>query len=101
MKKPEHILSGLVDIAERLGLCVRYERLFYEEIDVRSGRCRINGRQVLLIDKKLPVEQKIEILSRELRAMNLDEIYIKPWFRSFLGSEEQAEERSNSPGQNE
>ncbi len=78
------ILAGLEEVAERLGLTVRYERLGDDEFDVKSGRCRLKGRNILMIERRLDLKGRIDVLSRELRPMNLSGIFIKPFLRAVL-----------------
>ncbi|MEW5723380.1 MAG: hypothetical protein AB1896_09755 [Thermodesulfobacteriota bacterium] len=53
-----------------------------------SGRCRIKGRDLLLVDRRLDTAARLEVLASELRRMDLGGIYIKPYLRSYLkGSE--------------
>jgi hypothetical protein len=83
------ILAGLEDLAERMGLKVRYERLGDDEVNVRSGRCRLRGEEIILMDRRLRPAGRIEILRRELGSMDLADIFIKPYLRAIL--EETAE----------
>ena len=78
------ILSGLEDLAERMGLRVRYERLEDDEVEVRSGRYRLRGEDILLMDRRLEPAARIKVLRTELLGMNLAGIYIKPYLRAFL-----------------
>lgn len=81
---PRVILSGLEEIAVRLGLKVRYEKLGDDEFEVKSGRFRLQGEDVILLDRRLDVKARIEVISRELARLDLTGIYIKPFLRGFL-----------------
>ena len=83
------IQTGLEEVAERLGMTIRYERLGDDDFEVKSGRCRLKGRNMLLIERRLDLKERIEVLRRELRPMNLSGIYIKPFLRAVI---EEAEE---------
>jgi len=78
------ILKGLEDLAERLGVKVSYERLENDDIEVRSGRYRLRGQNVLLVDRRLDMAGRIDVLRRELRQMNLAAVYVKPYLRAML-----------------
>lgn len=67
-----------------MGVAVRYERLGYEDLDVSSGRCRIHGQDIILIDRKTDTFQRIQLLLRELRQMDLTDVFIKPYLRVIL-----------------
>lgn len=80
------ILSGLEEVARRLGLEVRYEALRGDEVDLKSGRCRLKGKEILFIDQTLNLTERINVLVSELARMNLTGIYIKPYLRALLQS---------------
>ena len=56
--EPKTILKDLEDVAERLGWQIRYENLGGEDFDVSSGRYRLRGEKVILIDKRMAVNKK-------------------------------------------
>jgi hypothetical protein len=85
--KPKVILSGLEQVAEQAGLKVRYERLGDDEFEARSGRCRVRGQEILLIERRLDLAARIEVLVKELGRMDLSGIYIKPFLREILDQE--------------
>ena len=78
------LLAGLEETALRLGLTVRYERLGDDQTEVKSGRCRLKGEEFILVDRRLSVTERVEVLSRELKKADLSGIYIKPFLRSLL-----------------
>ena len=80
----EKLLLELEEMALKMGVAVRYERLVYEDLDVASGRCRIRGQEVILIDRKMDTPKRVQLLLRELRQMDLTNVYIKPYLRVIL-----------------
>ena len=85
--EPKMILSGLEDLAERLGLKIRYEGLGDDEVEVRSGRCRLKGEEIILMDRRLDTAGRIEVLRQALGRTDLTGIYVKPYLRAFLEGE--------------
>jgi hypothetical protein len=50
---------------------VRTEKLLREVgYKPRSGRCRVNGQEVILIDRDAPISEQIEYLASELTSKN-------------------------------
>jgi hypothetical protein len=78
----QQILQELEQLAARLNITVRYE-----EGDFNGGLCRIKSDQVIIINKKFPVEKRIAVLSRELSTLNLNIIYILPQLRELIFGE--------------
>jgi hypothetical protein len=60
-------LQALINAAKERNIEVRTEKLLREVgYRVHSGRCRINGREVILIDRDAPISDQIEFLSNAL-----------------------------------
>jgi len=78
----QQILQELEQLAARLNITVRYE-----EGDFNGGLCRIKSDQIIIINKKFPVEKRIAVLSRELSTLNLNVIYILPQLRELIFGE--------------
>jgi hypothetical protein len=77
--KEELILQGFESLIQYLSIDLRYEKC-----DFAGGLCRINSKNVLIINNKLPVEKKINIIAEELKQLNLDQIYIRPVLRQLI-----------------
>lgn len=90
MMKNSTILAALEQTARQLGFEVRYERLNDEEFLIGSGRCRLKGCDMILIEKGLGQEDRIRVLCRELGREDLSGIFLKPFLRRLLGVDEAA-----------
>ena len=77
-------LDDLVQTAEKLSIEIRRENLSDEEIPTRSGYCKVNGLGLILMDKKLPPEEQIEVILRALERFDLETIYVPAWIRETL-----------------
>ena len=65
--RQEARLQELIERANALNLQVRKEKLLREAgYRVHSGRCRINGRDIIIIDRDAPIGDQIEFLASEL-----------------------------------
>jgi hypothetical protein len=79
------LLDELKTAAEKVGLRVREERLLREVgYRVRSGRCRLQGDEILFIDRTLPVTAQIDVLVDELAGRLLDDVYLSPAARALV-----------------
>ncbi len=75
----EILLQELETIFTKLGLTVRFEKGNF-----KGGVCRVYENNVMIVNKKLPVKQQIQILSTELKNFNLDNIFILPKIRELI-----------------
>ena len=57
-------LQELIGAAKQMNIEVRTEKLLREiGYKPRSGRCRINGQELILIDRDAPLSEQIDFLS--------------------------------------
>jgi len=92
------LLDELKSVAQQLGIEVREERLLREiGYRVRSGSCRVHERNLILLDRGLPVAAQIDILAGELAARPLDAVYLSPAARRLL--EGAAPEAARAPSE--
>ena len=57
-------LQELIGAAKQMNIEVRTEKLLREVgYKPRSGRCRINGQEIILIDRDAPLSEQIDFLS--------------------------------------
>jgi len=65
--RQEARLQDLILSARGMNIKVRTEKLLREAgYRARSGRCRIKGQDVILIDRDAPIADQIEFLASEL-----------------------------------
>ena len=70
-QKQQSRMQELIGTARQLNIEVRTEKLLREVgYKPRSGRCRINGQEVILIDRDTPISEQIEFLASELNLSN-------------------------------
>jgi len=80
----DHItLSLLEELADRLGIPIRYE-IIKDELTGPGGLCRVNGEFILIIDSTAAAKEKIQIMTEALRRFDLDGIYVRPALRELL-----------------
>lgn len=67
--KHEARLHKLIGAAKQMNIEVRTEKLLREVgYRARSGRCRLNGRELILIDRDASLSDQLDFLSTELAA---------------------------------
>ncbi len=65
--KTEARLQRLIGAAQEMNIEVRTETLMREVgYKARSGRCRFKGRDIILIDREMPLPEQVEFLAAEL-----------------------------------
>jgi hypothetical protein len=80
----EFLLDQLEELANKLGIRVRYENVNLEEASGAGGLCRLKGEYVLIIHARAPVKEKIAFLIEVLKRFPLGDIYIRPVIRELL-----------------
>jgi len=65
--KKNSLLQELIALAGKLNIEVRTEKLL-REVGYRahSGRCRLKGQDLIIIDRDAPLEDQIHFLAAEL-----------------------------------
>jgi hypothetical protein len=87
MDKQQHIMHELLELAFRLNIKVRRERLGDEDVPVQSGLAWVDYRPVLFLDSRLSASEAVDILVRELTGFPLEDLYIKPGIRALFNPE--------------
>jgi hypothetical protein len=80
----EVLLNQLEELAEKLGILVRDENIDIEESSSTGGLCRIEGKYVLILNSKITVKEKNQVMIKALQQLDLSDIYIKPVIRELL-----------------
>lgn len=97
-EKAEQLCEELKTLAERIGVKVREEVLLREVgYHARSGICKVNGEDVLFLDRSVPVGDRIEVLVDELRRRDLRAVYVSPALRRLLEPNGQGDPANDSP----
>jgi hypothetical protein len=80
----EKIYQELKELAEKLDITVSEENLRNAGIQVKSGLCKIKGRNVFIMDKHKSLQKKIKILACQLSVMDHENVFIIPAVREVL-----------------
>lgn len=79
MKKKE-ILENLEQIAEHLGVAVRYVELGNHP----GGICKLFGRKFIFVNRSLDIDAQIELLLSKLKEFDLDGVFMLPEIRNLI-----------------
>ena len=82
--KPEQIYQELKDLAEKLEINVSEQNLRTAGITVRSGFCKVKGRNVFIMDKHKSIHKKIKILASYLAQIPHENVFVIPAVRELL-----------------
>jgi len=78
------LLQHLEEIAQRLGVELRYENLGQAGMRSEGGFCKLAGKPMILINRKDTRGRKIQVLARSLRKLNLEGMFIPPAVRRII-----------------
>ena len=78
------ILLILQETLSKLGVTVRYEDVMTDDVPSWGGFCTINKKEYLIIDRRAPLDKKIDIFVEALKRYDTEAIYIPPLIREML-----------------
>ena len=82
--KPEQIYQELKDLVEKLGITVSEQNLRKTGISIKSGICKVKGKQIFIMDKHKSIHKKNVILTSFLKEMPHEDIYVLPAVRELI-----------------
>ncbi|MBN2419583.1 MAG: hypothetical protein JXL81_09385 [Deltaproteobacteria bacterium] len=82
----EEILGQLEELAGNLDISVRYEKIQKESAFFPGGYCKVKGKDLIIINSKASLDDKVEIISRALLLFDLSQIYVLPAVRELIDS---------------
>jgi hypothetical protein len=93
--EPQKTYQYLEELAEKIGISVRYEDLSNPEFTAQSGLCRVRGRFFYYMDTSKDLTQTITALSECLSQMDLDGVYVMPAVRGILERCQKQDKKDN------
>lgn len=82
------LLQELEEIAERLSIVVRYDDLMGMDFNVKGGLCKLRGRNLVIMDRRAPIGERIDLLVRVLRRFDLSSVSTRPYIRLIIDGSE-------------
>ncbi|MDL1967013.1 MAG: hypothetical protein LWW97_00345 [Deltaproteobacteria bacterium] len=82
--KPEQIYQELKDLVEKLGITVSEQNIRKTGISIKSGICKVKGKQIFIMDKHKSIHKKNVILTSFLKELPHEDIYVVPAVRDLI-----------------
>ncbi len=82
--EPEKTYQHLENLAEQLGISIRYENLAESGLTAKSGLCRIKERYFYIMDISRDLSERVKLLAQCLGRMDLEGVYVVPAIRKIL-----------------
>ena len=80
-------LESIKKIATELSIDIIPGNLFDPEIMIKSGHCKVKGKDTIIIDNLLSSQEQSEVIIQALKKFNIESIYLPPWIRERLEPE--------------
>ncbi|MBT3514889.1 MAG: hypothetical protein HOD90_00630 [Nitrospina sp.] len=80
-------LESLKDIASKLSIDIVTSNLFDSEVIIKSGHCKVKGKNIIIIDNLLSNQEQSDVIIQALKKFDLESIYLPPWIRGCLESD--------------
>ncbi len=77
-------LSQLEELANMIGIQIRYEKIVGEDLTSEGGLCRLKGEWVIIINSRSATNEKIHTIVKSLKNFDLSKFYIRPALRELL-----------------
>lgn len=77
-------IKDLKEVAEKLSIKIEISNLTDQEFAIQSGYCKLNGEDLIILDKNLPDEEHIIVILNTLKKFDLDDIYVADWIREKI-----------------
>ena len=82
--KPEQIYQELKDLVEKIGITVYEQNLGKTGLNVKSGLCKVKGKQIFIMDKHKSIYKKNVLLISCLKELPHEDIYVVPAVRELI-----------------
>ena len=82
--KQDRQIRELEETAEKLNISVKYEKLKGVSGRLLGGLCKIKGEYRIIIHSSAEKREKIEILKKALRQLDLEDVFLLPAVRKLI-----------------
>ena len=80
-------IEDLKTVAEKLAIEIEIANLSDQEFQIQSGYCKMNGKDLILLDKDSSLQEQSEVILQTLKKFNLENIYVASWIRECINQE--------------
>ena len=84
MQDVENKIEDLKSVTEKLAIEIEITDLNDQEFQIQSGYCKMNGKDLILLDKNLSLQEQAEVILKTLKNFDLEDIYVASWIREHL-----------------
>ncbi|MFT4577961.1 MAG: hypothetical protein ACI8PD_001200 [Nitrospinales bacterium] len=84
MQDVENKIEDLKSVTEKLAISIEITDLNDQEFQIQSGYCKMNGKDLILLDKNLSLQEQAEVILKTLKNFDLENIYVASWIREHL-----------------
>lgn len=81
-EKKEALIKEVIEIYGQIGYKVRTEKGSF-----KGGFCLLREQRILLLNRNLEQNKKIEFLLKNLSELNTENVYIKPAIRDLMDNQ--------------
>ena len=84
MQDVEKKIEDLKSVTGKLAIKIEITDLNDQEFQIQSGYCKMNGKDLILLDKNLSLQEQAEVILKTLKNFDLENIYVASWIREHL-----------------
>ena len=84
MQDVENKIEDLKSVTGKLAIEIEITDLNDQEFQIQSGYCKMNGKDLILLDKNLSLQEQAEVILKTLINFDLENIYVASWIREHL-----------------
>ena len=84
MQDLKNKIEDLKIVTRKLSIKIEITDLNDREFQIQSGYCKMNGEDLILLDKNLSLQEQAEVILKTLKNFDLENIYVAPWIRKHL-----------------
>ena len=84
MQDVENKIEDLKSVTGKLAIEIEITDLNDQEFQIQSGYCKMNGKDLILLDKNLSLQEQVEVILKTLKNFDLENIYVASWIREHL-----------------
>ena len=84
MQDVENKIEDLKNVTGKLEIEIEITDLNDQEFQIQSGYCKMNGKDLILLDKNLSLQEQAEVILKTLKNFDLENIYVASWIREHL-----------------
>ena len=84
MQDVKNKIEDLKTVAEKLAIEIEIANLNDQEFQIQSGHCKMNGKDLILLDKNSSLQEQSEIILQTLKQFDLENIYVASWIRECI-----------------